>query len=206
MGRTPSVNFKREKNVLHQLQSSKRSKTRWSNFSNFEMKTTTNVVCPESVKKEEKRSKEAENKDFFEPDVLASLFQMTLQKGDQKFEDAVAFNTLSFALAMKSSPELMPPMSMSEEYQLFPDYVPPQIQKVNFVDDDNISTAFPILGVTKKTIQEKPVGFTGRKQYPTYDDQMTEKFEEIIKMYQSSNAIRELSALSGTPTFYPERT
>jgi len=202
MGRMLSVNFKREKNVLHKLQSSKRSKTRWSNFSNFEIKTTTN----EFAKKEEKRSKEAENKDFFEPDVLASLFQMTLQKGDQKFEDAVAFNTLSLALAMQSSPELMPPMCMSEDYQLFPDYVPPQIQKVNFVDDDNISTAFPILEVSQKTIQEKPIGFTGRKRYPTHDDQITEKFEEIIKMYQSSNAIRELSALSGTPTFYPERT
>ena len=51
---------------------------------------------------EETSSKDAESRDLFGLDqgVLASLFQMTLQKGDQKFEDAVAFNTLSFALAM----------------------------------------------------------------------------------------------------------
>jgi len=206
MGRTLSGNFKREKNALHKVRNSKRGKTLWSNF---EIETPTNDVCSFSEKeKKEKRSKEAENKDFFglEPGVLASMFQMTLHKGDQNFEDAVAFNTLSFALAMKSPPELLPPKSMSENYQLFPDYVPPQIQKVNFVDDDNLSTAFPILEVPPKIIQQKTIGSTGRKRYPTQDDEMTEKFEEMIKIYQSSKAIRDLSSFSGTAMFYPDRT
>jgi len=206
MGRTLSGNFKREKNALHKVRNSKRGKTLWSNF---EIETPTNDVCSFSEKeKKEKRSKEAENKDFFglEPGVLASMFQMTLHKGDQNFEDAVAFNTLSFALAMKSPPELLPPKSMSENYQLFPDYVPPQIQKVNFVDDDNLSTAFPILEVPQKIIQQKTIGSTGRKRYPTQDDEMTEKFEEMIKIYQSSKAIRDLSSFSGTAMFYPDRT
>jgi len=213
MGRTLSGNFKREKNVLHKVRNSKRGKTLWSNF---EIETPTDDVCsfsekdgfPEISEKKEKRSKEVENKDFFglEPGVLASMFQMTLHKGDQNFEDAVAFNTLSFALAMKSPPELLPPKSMSENYQLFPDYVPPQIQKVNFVDDDNLSTAFPILEVPQKIIQQKTIGSTGRKRYPTQDDEMTEKFEEMIKIYQSSKAIRDLRIYSGTPMFYPDRT
>jgi len=205
MGRTLSVGFKQEKNVLHKVQNSKRGKTQWSNF---EIETPTDDVGDEFTEKKEKRSKEAENKDFFglEPGVLASMFQMTLHKGDQNFEDAVAFNTLSFALAMKSPPELLPPKSMSENYQLFPDYIPPQIQKVNFVDDDNLSTAFPILEVPKKIIQQKTIGSTGRKRYPTQDDEMTEKFEEMIKIYQSSKALKDLSSFSGTAMFYPDRT
>ena len=102
MGRTLSVCITKEKKVLHKIQNSKRSKTRWSNF---ELETATEEVYPELAEMEEKGSNEAESKDLYglDPDVLASLFQMTLQKGDQKFEDAVAFNTLSFALAMVST-------------------------------------------------------------------------------------------------------
>lgn len=208
MGRALSVNLNGEKNVLHKVLNSNRGKTRWSNF---EIETPTDDGFPEISEKKEKRSKEAENKDFFglEPGVLASMFQMTLHKGDQNFEDAVACNTLSFALAMKSPPELLPPKNMSENYQLFPDYIPPQIQKVNFVDDDNLSTAFPILEVPQKIIQQKTIGSTGRKprkRYPTQDDEMTEKFEEMIKIYQSSKALRDLSSFSGTAMFYPDRT
>lgn len=204
MGRTLSVSVINEKKVLHKIQNSKRNKTRWSKV---ELETTTEEVYPEFAEMEETSSKEAESRDLFGLDqgVLASLFQMTLQKGDQKFEDAVAFNTLSFALAMESSAELLPPKSMSEDYQLFPDYVPPQIQNANFVDDDNISTAFPVLEVPQKIIQEKTIGLSGKKRISTQDDEVTKKFEEIIKIYQSSTAIREFSAYSGIPTFYPER-
>ena len=99
MGRTLSVSVTNEKKVLHKIQNSKRNKTRWSNV---ELENTTVEVYPEFAEMEESSSKEAESRDLFGLDqgVLASLFQMTLQKGDQKFEDAVAFNTLSFALAM----------------------------------------------------------------------------------------------------------
>ena len=78
--------------------------------------------------------------------------------------------------------------------------------KINFLsDDDNISTAFPVLEIPQKIIQEKTIGLSGKKRISSQDDEVTKKFEEIIKIYQSSTAIREFSAYSGIPTFYPER-
>ena len=114
MGRTLSIISREEKNLNYfkgrkkcpckLQQSPRRNKSR---LNNLEIKIQTENVHPKILEKKDKGSKEVEDKSVktffgFQADSLESMFQETLQKGDQDFEDAVAFNTLSFALAMVS--------------------------------------------------------------------------------------------------------